>query len=160
MHLPHDQQRASARAETVPLSGPPVTLSCFRGYHKLSLMNCKLLSSLSSLPRSERKANACPRQLVIQHPFVVNLTHSGSAASEPTYRLRVEGSDVRDDGQPTKLTRSPSCPTTVPAGRQGEIAKKFPWRSDPGIQVLSPFGVNWMRLVSPDSGLKKPTART
>ena len=27
--------------------------------------------------------------------------------------------------------------------------------SHPGIQVLSPFGVNWIRLVSPDSGLMK-----
>ena len=29
---------------------------------------------------------------------------------------------------------------------------------DPGIQVLSPFGENWMRLVSPESGLTHQTS--
>ena len=34
-----------------------------------------------------------------------------------TYHLCMECNDARAGGQPTKLKRSPSCPTTVPAGR-------------------------------------------
>ena len=102
------RRRASARAETVPLSRPPVTLSCFRGHKVSQAQLYELQNSVNFVKFAEVRAEGecVPVAACHTEPLCRQPPPQWQCCIGRTYRLRVEGSDARDDGQPTKLKRS------------------------------------------------------